>query len=59
MSFRSFLWYKSFDLSKLSRRVAKEEDGRGGREGGGHPPARLKKVKFALNIKHTLFDAML
>ena len=26
---------------------------------GGLSPARLKKVKFALNIKHAFFDTML
>ena len=29
------------------------------REGGGLPPAILKKVQFVLNIKHALFDAIL
>ena len=40
---------------------ARSQERRMGEEGrgGGLPPARLKKVKFALNIKHALFDAML
>ena len=45
-----------FFLAKLAR-----SQGRGGgREGGGGglPPAQLKQVQFALNIKHVSFDAM-
>ena len=38
-----------------SRRVAKG----GGEEGKDSTPARLKWIKFALNEKHALFDAML
>ena len=42
---------------KKDRNQARSQEWeRGGR---GFPLARLKKVKFALNIKHALFDAML
>ena len=36
------------------------DGGEGRGDGGGEPPpARLKKVKFPLNIEQTLFNAML
>ena len=41
------------------RRVAKGGGKGGGKRGEESHPARLKKVKFALNIKHALFYAML
>ena len=45
-----FLVFKGF--------LGKQARSQGGR-GEDSPPARLKKVKFALNIKHALFYAML
>ena len=44
-------WWKNQARSQGWRRR-----GEGGREG--LPPARLKKVQFALNRKHAFFDAM-
>ena len=46
--------YVLFEKSPLDEQARSQGEGE-----GGFPPARLKKVKFALNIKHALCEAML